>query len=216
MKTVATITDNKIIYAVDKQINAIMNKALPKIQSSIKPEISEIVLRSLNESQTVQSLLSGKLKDDFGLFGNVVATTVGNIVSVISNGLQVKLEKSSQAGSIVSVKLDILPYSDFDKIISVAGGSVPSRGGNVDWLEWLLTRGTQVVIGDYWIFPHAKGFTRSGGTSIMRKIESAPRDPFRVDPNFSGTLEDNFITRAIQSKSKDFMNVLGNAIDRSF
>ena len=50
----------------------------------------------------------------------------------------------------------------------MAGGSFPARGGNVDWLEWLLTRGTQVVIGDFWLFEHARGFTRSGGSSIMR------------------------------------------------
>jgi hypothetical protein len=86
----------------------------------------------------------------------------------------------------------------------------------VDWLEWLLTRGTQVVIGDFWLFEHARGSTRSGGSSIMRRIENIPREPFRVDPNFSGTIDDNFITRAIQSQSDELLRVLGSAVNRSF
>lgn len=216
MKTVATIIDNKIVAAVDKQINAKISKVLPLIASSVKPEVSSVILRVLLQSPTVNSLLSGKLKDDFGLFGNVVNTTVNNILTVISEGVNVKLEKSKTAGSIVTTTLEILPYADFDKIISVAGGSIPARGGNVDWLEWLLTRGTQVVIGDFWLFEHAKGFTRSGGSSIMKKIQNKPRDPFRVDPNFAGTIDDNFITRAIQSASDELSKILGSAVNRSF
>ena len=216
MKTVAKIIDNKIVAAVDRQVNEKIGRALPQISSKIKPEVSSIILRSLSESPTVQSLLSGKLKDDFGLFGNVVDTTINNIISVISEGINVKLERSKTAGSIVTTTLEILPYKDFDKIISVAGGSFPARGGNVDWLEWLLTRGTQVVIGDFWLFEHARGFTRSGGSSIMRRIENIPREPFRVDSNFSGTIDDNFITRAIQSQSDELLRVLGSAVNRSF
>ena len=68
MKTVAKIIDNKIVAAVDRQVNEKISRALPQISSKIKPEVSSIILRSLSESPTVQSLLSGKLKDDFGLF----------------------------------------------------------------------------------------------------------------------------------------------------
>jgi hypothetical protein len=215
MKTVATITDNKIVFAVDRQINAKMNKVLAKIASDVKPKISEITLSALNESTTVNSLLYGKLKDDFGLFGNIVNTTINNIISIISDGIEVKLNRSNKSASIVSTSLKILPYKDFSKIVSVAGGSVPSKRGDVDWLEWLLTRGTEVVIGDFWLFPYAKGRTKSGGTSIMREIQTVARPAFRVDPNFAGTEDDNFITRAIQSKSDDFLRALAEAVDRN-
>jgi len=215
-KTVAKIVDDKIVYAIQKNVMKRFQTIIPQIKSEIRPEISKIILTSLNQSNTVQSLLSGKLKDDFGLFGNVVKVTLDNIIDKISEGIELNVEVSTKSKSIVRTTLNILPYADFDKIISVAGGSFPSKGGNVDWLEWLLTRGTQVVIADYWIFPYAKGRTRSGGNSIMKMIESKPRQPFRVDPNYAGTIEDNFITRAVQSARDDISKVLLEAVDRRF
>ena len=215
-RTVAKIVDDKIVYAVQKNMNKRFRTIIPQIKSEIKPKISNIILNQLNKSDTVQSLLSGKLKDDFGLFGNVVKVTLENIIIEISEGIELNIESSQKSGSIVTTTLDILPYSDFPKIASVAGASFPSAGGNVDWLEWLLARGTQVVIGDYWIFPYAKGRTRSGGDGVMKMIESKPRQPFRVDPNYAGTLTDNFITRAIESTRDDVSKVLLEAVDRRF
>lgn len=215
-RTVAKIVDDKIIYALQRDVVKKFKKIIPQIKSEIKPKISSIVLDKLKQSDTVQSLLSGKLKDDFGLFGNVVNVTIKNIIDKISEGIELNIDFSQKSGSIVTTTLDILPYSDFPKIASVAGASFPSAGGNVDWLEWLLARGTQVVIGDYWIFPYAKGRTRSGGTSIMKMIESKPRQPFRVDPNYAGTLTDNFITRAIESTKDDVSKVLLESVNRRF
>lgn len=215
-RTVAKIVDDKIIYALQRDVVKKFKKIIPQIKSEIKPKISSIVLDKLKQSDTVQSLLSGKLKDDFGLFGNVVNVTIKNIIDKISEGIELNIDFSQKSGSIVTTTLDILPYSDFPKIASVAGASFPSAGGNVDWLEWLLARGTQVVIGDYWIFPYAKGRTRSGGTSVMKMIESKPRQPFRVDPNYAGTLTDNFITRAIESTKDDVSKVLLESVNRRF
>jgi hypothetical protein len=210
------ITDEKIIFnALRDDITKKVQSAIGKITQDVKPKISAIILKTLNDSNTVQSLLSGKLKDDFGLFGNVVNVTVVNITKQISDNININIARSTKSNAILNTTLEILPTTDYAKIISVPGGSFPSRGGNVDWLEWLLLRGTQVVIGDFWIFRNATGFTRSGGNSIMKKIESVPREPFRVDPNHAGTLDDNFITRAIQSASDDILNALVASVDRS-
>ena len=42
----------------------------------------------------------------------------------------------------------------------------------------------------------------------MKKIESTARDPFRVDPNYAGTADDNFITRAIEPYHDDILNIV--------
>jgi hypothetical protein len=210
------ITDEKIIFnALKADLTKKVQASVGKIKQDVKPKISAIILKALNDSNTVQSLLSGKLKDDFGLFGNVVNVTMANITKTISDNIDINIVRSTKSDAILTTTLEILPAEDYAKIISVPGGSIPSKGGNVDWLEWLLLRGTQVVIGDFWLFTNAKGFTRSGGNSIMKRIESTPRDPFRVDPNYAGTVDDNFITRAIQSASNDILNALVVSVDRS-
>lgn len=209
------ITDTMIFYEAAKKetLKKVMSN-INKITNNSKSKISSIILSALNNSSTVQSLLSGKLRDDFGLFGNVVDVTISNIVKHISENIKLQVNQSTTAGSILVISVELLP-GDFNKIVSLPGGSIPSRGGPVDWLEWLLTKGTQVVIADYWIYTNAKGFTRSGGSSIMRKIESTPRDPFRVDPNYAGTPDDNFITRSLEPFHKDIISVIANEVSRS-
>lgn len=209
------ITDTMIFYEAAKKetLKKVMSN-INKITNNSKSKISSIILSALNNSSTVQSLLSGKLRDDFGLFGNVVDVTISNIVKHISENIKLQVNQSTTAGSILVISVELLP-GDFNKIVSLPGGSIPSRGGPVDWLEWLLTKGTQVVVADYWIYTNAKGFTRSGGSSIMRKIESTPRDPFRVDPNYAGTPDDNFITRSLEPFHKDIISVIANEVSRS-
>jgi hypothetical protein len=49
----------------------------------------------------------------------------------------------------------------------------------------------------------------------MAEIKTVPRDPFRVDPNYAGTIDDNFITRAIQAKADEILDIVAIEIDRS-
>jgi len=209
------ITDDRIFYeAASKEIYKAVQSKLLLITNKSKPEISKLILQSLNDSDTTKSLLSGKLRDDFGLFGNVATVTINNIAKHISENIELSIAKSKKSGVMLSITVEVMP-GDFKKILSVAGATYNSKGGPVDWLEWLITRGTQVVVGDYWLFPHAKGFTRSGGSSIMAEIKTMPRDPFRVDPNYAGTIDDNFITRAIQAKADEILDIVAIEIDRS-
>jgi hypothetical protein len=216
MKASLKIKSDRVFYeASSEEMYKQIQKNIVSIQNKVKPQISSIILNELMNSNTVNSLLAGKLKDDFGLFGNVVNVTVNNIVNTISQNIQIQITRSKKAGSILTIAVNLLPQN-ISELFSVAGGSFPSKGGNVDWLEWLLTRGTQVIIGDYWLFPNAKGFTRSGGTSIMKRIESKPREPFRVDSNYAGSPDDNFITRAIESVADDILDAVAIQLERGF
>lgn len=211
------ITGDKIFYEAMRQetYKRIQNN-LSKISSKVKPNISNIISKELNNSSTVIELLGGKLKDDFGLFGNVAKVTIANIINHLSENINIIITKSAAAGSILTISVELLS-GDITKLIAVPGASFPVRGGtgSIDWLEWLLTRGTQVIIGDYWIYPNAKGRTRSGGDKIMQKISGKARDPFRVDPNYAGTINDNFITRSVESVADDILNVVASEIERT-
>lgn len=209
------VTNEFILYqAANRKIQNKIDKMLPTISANIKPKVSSIIGGALANSPTTKSLLAGKLKDDFGLFGNVATVAIENIIKHISENIIVNIKNSKTSGSILSLSITI-PTGDMQSIIKVPGASYPSKGGQVDWLEWLLTKGTQVVVGDFWLFTNAKGFTRSGGSSIMAEIKSVPREPFRVDPGHAGTVDDNFITRAIQPVGQDLLNVTYEAVVRS-
>ena len=185
------------------------NKKSNQINSNLSAQMAIIVGSTLNASPTVRSLLGGTLKDDFGLQAGEAGSAITNIIAFLSKNV------TAQALGIkdgVQINLNFLP-GGFDDILSVPGGSYKSRGGEVNWLEWLLTKGTQVVIADYALFDGAKGKTRSGGSKVM--IPQVNKPAFRVDPQHAGTIADNFISRALDPAKDEIGNLIINEMQRS-
>lgn len=214
MKGSMKIVDMKVLYnAASLESYKLIRSNLPIIENATKKNASSIILASLNNSETVQSLLSGSLRDDFGLFGNTVQITVNNIVKYIANNIKVNIQQSKKNRSEYTISVSLLKMNDIKNLIEVPLGSFPSKGGMVNWLEWLTTKGTQVILGDYFIYPFAKGKTRSGGTKVMQKIASSSQ-PFRVDPKHAGNENDNFIRRAILDVEDEIINAIAEQIQR--
>jgi len=204
-----TITDSKLFSdEAGKAFAELVDKNANNISRLVKGNVVNIVRASLYDSTTIKSLVNGVLRDDFGLTSSMSTAAVTQILIYISSNIEVQIKKSGKYSKVI---LHIIGDKDIANIANLSSGSFESKGGSVPWLYWLLTRGTEVVIGDFWLFAGAIGRTRSGGNKIMKKIESTGRDPFRVDPSHAGTIDDNFITRAIESVSKDILDAVAES-----
>ena len=189
----------EIAVAIKKE----MIKKLRKTYGNIKASITEItrgmVEKQLMASNVTQSILAGKLREDFGLTQTQANRSVQEIINYVSSNMKVMLNPSTTAETIAVFTLDLLPMGT-KGLQSLPGGSYTSSGklggGDVSWLNWLLEKGTQVVIGDFWVFPDPKGISRAG--SVMQKVSKNHPEGFRVDPGFAGTEQNNFVTRALQ------------------
>lgn len=202
--------EKEILDALKKDFVTKANKKIPVVMKRIRTKVVNLLEDALVDSPTVTSLLSGKLRDDFGLSSENAVSAVTQIIDGVTKNVEIELAKSTN--SLAHIVLSIKPIdATFYKSIS-SGTRLSKSGKPVDWLEWLLTRGTQVIIGDYYTFDKAKGRTRSGGKTVMKKIGPKAKPPFRVDPIHAGTLEDNFITRAIESKSKEITEILSKEV----
>lgn len=202
--------EKEILDALKQDFVTKANKKMPVVMDKIRAKVVDLLEEVLVDSPTVTSLLSGKLRDDFGLSAENAVSAVTQIIDGVTKNVELKLSRSTN--SLAHIVLSIKPIdANFYKSIS-SGSRISKSGKPVDWLEWLLTRGTQVIIGDYYTFNQAKGKTRSGGKTVMKKIGRKAKPPFRVDPAHAGTLEDNFITRAIESKSKEITEILSKEV----
>ena len=68
--------------------------------------------------------------------------------------------------------------------------------GDLHWLQWLLERGDEIIVAGY-EFGGNSGRGRSG-LGYMTTGGS-----FRVPPQFSGTKDNNFISRALVGKAQE-------------
>ena len=183
---------------INKRVGQKVKSSYSRIESSIQDLVQEMARKQLMSSNVIQSVLAGRLKSDFGLSQGMASGAVKEIIEYISNNIEVSFQPSNKTGSVATFSLNLLPMG-VRGLTSLPEGNYSSTGkfggGDVSWLTWLLTRGTQILIGDFFVFDNPEGKTRSG-ESVMQKVGKGSK-PFRIDPGFSGTEDDNFVTRAL-------------------
>lgn len=185
--------------AIRSHVKNRANRTFKQVESLVKQKLETKIRSNILSSNTTRSLLNGKLRSDFGLNPTDAGIAVAAIVDHIVNNLEVNLKYSFRGKNIATFTLDLLPMGIEELSVLPQGNYLSTGkfgGGDVSWLTWLLTKGTTVVIGDYYVLENPRGASRSG-SSVMQK-NGKGGSGFRVDPAFAGTAQDNFVIRALE------------------
>ena len=198
--------EDKIKAAFAEEIN----KTIEKNIKTVLQDAKDLVVRFLSNSPEIQSLTQnslGSLKAQFGLRdGQDLAATI-DIIQAVQDSVSISFRKYSKNLKNGGLEVSFQP-SNFANLLGLPSGHVIYENGDLHWLSWLLTEGTRTVIIGYYYDPET-GVGRSGlGTMDEGGF-------FRVPPQFSGTLGNNFVTRALIGKQQEleilriFKSVLG-------
>lgn len=189
--SIKTIESN-VNRAIADLANEIINKNISKISQSVK----NLIPSWINAQPEIQSLLSnvpGSLAGQFGIQGS----TLG-IVSAITNSVvdstKIKFVRYS-VNLRGGLELKFQP-SNFVNLLGLSEGHTIYQGGDLHWLDWLLKRGDAIIVTNYQYNPKT-GLGRSGLGNMV------PGGFFRVPPQFSGTENNNFITRAFVGTTQE-------------
>lgn len=173
---------------IKKQINAALagqiNKRLAKSIRKIETAIIPVVRGALTSSPEIASLKGGVLQAEFGLQSDPTS----QIISAITESLNItfqKVNKNLDGGFL----LEMQPTS-FSNVLSLSVAEQLIEGGRIPWLSWLLTAGDSILIANFGV-----EFGSYGRTGRARM--SGNFAPYKVHSSFSGTSDNNFITRAI-------------------
>jgi hypothetical protein len=160
------------------------------------------------ESKEITSLLSqgipNSLNATFGLSPGAPIDAVNAIVSAVSTAITVDFKPiSNRLEGGVTFRFQ---PKDFVDILGLPQGhQMTEMGVDLPWLEWLLLKGDAVVVKGYLYQPSSSGRS-GGGTMDIGGV-------FRVAPQFSGTADDNFITRAFFGRDKDLAKILTSFLE---
>ena len=179
----------KINKALAKEFNAKMKKKSAVLKSRLRP----IITNALFNSPEILSLQSGVLRFDFGLTGDPGP----QIVNAVVNSLQISVDPArGNSNNISGGFLLHLQPNDYTNLLTLpVAMQALEIEGRVPWLEWLLFAGDTILIAHFGV-EYGAGKGRSGGAHMVR-LADAPFGPFKVNSAFSGTIDNNFITRAI-------------------
>jgi hypothetical protein len=197
-----------------------VDKILVKAKPAIENRISNLLRIAIGSSPTIRSLKDGAgLQVDFGLTNDAASAATNDIVNAVLSSVNVFFKKAQRGKTLGSLVIQIDPASVSAIVQTSSIGSYISNGHQITWLDWLMTKGTQVIIEGFDVvstsaFSDSLGYddrSRSGG-GFMLQTGGA----FRVDPKFAGTAGDNFITRAIIANGPNIRRIIQEEFRRLF
>lgn len=187
-----TENDKSILLKINKALAKELNTSFRKKQARLLSSIKSIVWKAVFLSPECQSLSNGTLKLDFGLTQNPASL----IADAVSSSVIVSVDPiSAGGGSSISggIKIYIQP-NDYSNLLNSSFSKQPiESGGAIPWLEWLLLAGDSIIIADFGV----EYSNQTKGRAGPARMSQAER-PFKVDSRFSGTKDNNFITRSIK------------------
>jgi len=178
------------IKTIEKKINTALaveiNKSLGRAVIKVKQDCTPIIQTALLTSPEISSLSTGGiLAAEFGLTFNPTS----QLVSAIVSSIDIKVEKATHR-SLGGFSLLMQP-SNFANLFSLSVAEQQIEDGSIPWLQWLLTQGDTIIIANFGV-----EFGNHGRTGEARMSKNFA--PYKVNSAFSGTVDDNFITRAVE------------------
>ena len=202
-------TDTKIANDILNELVIILNKHLQNHIKSIEKRIKEATFLYLQSTDTYNSLVYGNLAIHFGIPIPNRQNNIDKIIKAVADGIRVEFKPIKYtAGKFTNgIKIFIL-RKDLSEVLNLASGIVISeRGEALEWLKWLLTKGDTIIIREYDV-EFMPGEGRSGG-GIMIEDKAGV---WRVPPEYSGTLRNNWLTRALNENATPFLSIIQNII----
>ena len=196
-------SDRQIVEKIHKAYAEELNVYISKRKQQILRATQAYCVNALRASPEIQSLAGGVLKGDFGLISNPGPA----IIQSVSNSVVVKLTPVKASGKVFTGGITILIQpTDFSNLYALPDASQPIRGGSIPWLKWLLELGDTVIIADFGV--EYGPFGRSGQARMTQKTR-----PFKVNSVYSGTSDDNFISRAFAVSENQLISELTKVIN---
>lgn len=197
----------KILQEIADQFNKDVSGKLPSITQKIKL----VTIEHLKSTFIYESLISGDLAGHFGLPVLTRRNMVDNIVKTIAGNIEIEYNMIRVRGIDFTggITIQVL-LSNFSDILSMTEAFVTTeRGQSLPWLEWLLIHGNKIIVSQHEI--HLIGGKGRSGRGIMVKNDASI---WRVPPAFSGTIRNNWLTRAFLEQPDIYLNKIKDILEK--
>lgn len=185
------IIGQRVAYALIPQIRGY----LEDIYRQMSIIIPNIVVDSIMRQPEYSALMGGKLQAEFGIPDP--SSRLSDILNTIKSGSSIVRKPTSVVnGKIKGGIIFNMIRSDFSDLISLGSGTFTTeKGAKLDWLKWLLVDGDTIIISEHMFVAGPSPYSRTG-LGIMKELSGSS---WRVPPEYAGSINNNWITRAIDS-----------------
>lgn len=191
-----------------------LNKVMGKVAREVQDRVSNNIKRVFVNTNEYEALVNGPLDAHFGMAPGEAIVKLDSIINTLADSVVVEVRRISVVGGDFRGGLTVKAVNaDFTDVLSLSSAQIPlPGGGHIPWLEWLLLKGDSIILANYNIQFGNYPKSRSGKAIMVKDDTRAWKVPIGV----SGTVRDNWLTRAIEN-SVDFLEkLIDGAIQDSF
>ena len=202
-------SDKQIAKQMMLEIVKELNKRIPSHMNTIDKKLRVATYKYLKTSKTYESLISGDLAAHFGIPIAHRETNINAIIQAVADRMEVEYTpvKYSVSKFTNGIKIKVL-MKDLSEVLSLYQGVVGTEDGEVlEWLRWLLTKGDSIIIKEYDVQLMVGKGRSGGGIMIYDQAEV-----WRVPPEYSGTMRDNWLTRTLNENSTAYLSIIEKII----
>lgn len=198
---------------INKSLTTKINKGLSNIQRELTKGLRRLIHEKIVKRPEYISLISATLRGEFGLENP--EQLLGAIIEIFLQSFKTELKLANIKDSTFFAKLSIQVKVDFERLANLPEAFQPAtndnsffNGGSVDllpWLRWILLEGTAPLVLDHSVV-RDQGRGRSGLNFLM---SYTPGQNYAISKRqFTGTENDNFLTRAITENSEEIQRYI--------
>lgn len=191
-----------ILNTILPDIKKDFNKSVAKIKNQLPNLVNDIV----TSSPEYASLIGGELKFELGIPD--AAPKIARLINIWTENIKFIERAPTVKGSGISGSFGASLFKvDFADVVGTPEAQVYDniRGYELPWLRWLVFYGNIPIVPEFYVEMVNSPRSRTGG-ALMR-----PGGSWSVPASFAGTIADNWITRAIASKSSEIDKLLEKA-----
>ena len=209
---------NEFIKPLRNKVRMAAAQAAPAIEKRLK----ELISKTLMDSPTVASLISGSLKHELGIPDGIVKARViiekwADSLHIVTKDLKARPSLILQARGIKSSYADVLGLPEAKQAnVGPTGRPTPRAAAGRSpkerpWLRWLLLEGTNVVAAGFELHMvnHARSRT---GTGIMKEGTLG----YSVRTVYAGVSGDNFVTQALKTVEGEVEKIFKSEMQSGF
>ena len=195
-------SNDEIIKRMMKVVAVNLNLTMYSCQKDIEIAVKGLLSDAIKGQPEYSNIIYGELRYEFGLLS--AFARLDAILNAIIQSVTVEIKNLKVRGSGFTGGLTINAVrSGYADILSLPESSfLTEKGVQLDWLEWLLLEGDSIIIGDYHFRRVNSPRSRTGGGLMIKG------GTWSVPSEFSGTIKNNFITRAIQDIQEPIKKVV--------
>lgn len=207
-------TRRQILEEIAKHLNIGLRNVKNILIDRFETEISNVI----DKHPITRDLINGQLQGELGIIdpGNAVI----EIVHAIQENIRPEIIPCRVYGEEIRGGIKIYLYSSDiqDTLFKLHSSSFVSHSKSgvaykIDWLNWLLTEGNEIIVVDYH-FVSAVGREKVALISRTGKGIMGRHGSWQVPASAAGTVDDNWLTKAIGNLQKDLDTIFSEELSK--